>query len=95
LSWLTPRTDEPGPLARPKITESIHSNTLIDFDDPFKKGNLESVWLIVDKNYKGEITFDAHVKYKSGSAEGKQEIKAESFQGLVDKVNIFINGMKP
>ncbi len=39
------------------------------------------------------VDFSATVYFKNGNSKGEQSIKAETFEGLVAKVNAFIAGL--
>jgi hypothetical protein len=76
---------------------------LTDFKNPFKKNKTLQIFLCVDNKevqypgrpeYVGRIDFWAKVKFKNGMTEGIQDLSAESFPALVEKVNALINSME-
>lgn len=92
MHWLKPEPNaQPSPAI--PIADAFKGTAMMEFNSPFKKENLKSVWLWIDKGDNGGATFRAWVNYKNKSSEGKHELIAETFQGLVDNVNVFINGM--
>lgn len=91
MNWLKPREPE----VKTKLDEAFTGSSVIDFVSPFKKNSLERVMFWVAKDHRGNVNMHAQVKYKNANSEGETTINADTFQALVDKVNIFINGMPP
>lgn len=74
------------------------NKAITEFQDPFKKGKVAKIHMHI---YNHEImfstgpkiSFGATVTFKSGNTTGEQEIKADSFVALVEKINGFVNSM--
>lgn len=94
MNWLSRKPEEvPALPVKPKLDEAFKGQSMIDFVSPFKKESLQSVWFLIRKDWEGAIVMEAWVNYKNTSSEGKHTVTADTFQGLVDKINEFINGM--
>lgn len=81
------------PQEKPKMEEAVHGNAMIDFTNPFSKQNLERVFIHIRKNWEGQIVFEGNIKYTNGKSTGEHALEADSFQGLVDKLNLYISNI--
>jgi hypothetical protein len=82
-----------APQEKPKMEESIHGRAVIDFTNPFSKQNLERVFIHIYKDHRDSIIFSGEIKYATGNSSGAHKVEAESFQGLVDKLNLCIGNI--
>ena len=81
--------------------DSSEAKALSEFQDPFARGNVRKVVIFIynreifhdNPSYAGQIEMSASVEFQKGATKGEVEIKAETFAGLVEKINALIKGM--
>lgn len=74
---------------------------LSEFQNPFLRNRCSKVAIFIynreifhnNPGYAGQVDMTAIVQFKSGSTSGEQELKADTFEGLVQKINDFIKGL--
>ena len=72
------------------------------FKDPFNARCVQNIHIHIympgrDSSFGGTISegsFSASVGFKNGDTEGEQSIQAESYDGLINKIEAFINEVK-
>jgi hypothetical protein len=76
---------------------------LTEFRNPFAKKKISNISIRIynrpvfynredDPRYQG-AEFNAKVEFKNGATEGTQQLVAESFSGIVEKINGFIKSL--
>ncbi len=88
-------------LRKPEVT-GTNAGLPQDYSNPFSHRSVERVSLRIQNNAVAfsdcpslavGVDFSATVYFKNGNSKGEQSIKAETFEGLVAKVNAFIAGL--
>lgn len=77
------------------IYETGNATKVSILNDCFKKDNVKQIYMYIRKSYFAphKMEFSANVEFKNGNTEGKQSIEADDFNGLVLKVEAFINSL--
>lgn len=89
--------------SRPKAEEGTraHERAVTEFQNPFMRSQCVSVTIFIynqelfheSPRYAGQIDISAKVKFKNRSTSGEQELRADTFPALVEKINAFIKAM--
>jgi hypothetical protein len=70
-------------------------SSLADFSNPFNSNSVKQILMWIRKSPWApyDIEYSATIEFKSGSTSGKQEIVAENFPQLVQKVEAFVKNL--
>lgn len=76
------------------LTEDQQKTELTDLKDPFQKDKIIHMHMHVLKGLlTNKFSVSGAIKFKNGNTNGEQEFQAETFAGLLQKMQEFLNSL--
>lgn len=76
------------------MTQDLKDSAASVLNDPFSKNCMVGLSTYCSVGYNGQWSYRGSVKFKNGDTEGEQSFKADSLNGLLVKMQAFVETLE-